>query len=460
MQTHSLKLRYALLAVGVLVLLAGIGMTLVRMQQQPAAADIDLSSLPNPFVQKNTTAATVSTLGKKGNFDVIKMTFDINRIPPESREDANPNVIYVMPSPDNPIWFLDNKNPIDVVLGGRENAYGYEYTTPNALEEKANANLPNFASRFPGKFFATAKALEEDAAHGNDLANFATRNGITWNPTDPRSSAAVYFKPNMLYVFVVNETHPVTINWTPIQVCGNAWVQTGEQCDDGNTTTGDGCSSICVIEEGYACTGNPSSCSSIKTPKKCASIPTIIKPNGDFVIDNDDPAGYRETGVWQTLAKGYKGTEREFDAFSPEVPSALWCATDLAEVTTYDVYATWKNNSPFNAKVAYEILNQTAVLSTVEANQSSDPTDISYDGVPWKLLDTINFKPGSVQVNIKAPVGTAALGDAVYFRKRPPPPVQVCGNGVREGTEECDDGNAVDNDECRNDCKLYTPIPF
>lgn len=29
---------------------------------------------------------------------------------------------------------------------------------------------------------------------------------------------------------------------------------------------------------------------------------------------------------------------------------------------------------------------------------------------------------------------------------------QVCGNGIPEGTEACDDGNAVDSDGCRNDC--------
>jgi cysteine-rich repeat protein len=34
----------------------------------------------------------------------------------------------------------------------------------------------------------------------------------------------------------------------PPPVCGNGVVETGEQCDDGNTTSGDGCSSTCTIE--------------------------------------------------------------------------------------------------------------------------------------------------------------------------------------------------------------------
>ena len=36
-------------------------------------------------------------------------------------------------------------------------------------------------------------------------------------------------------------------------VCGDGVVGTGEQCDDGNSTPGDGCSGVCQIEPGYTC---------------------------------------------------------------------------------------------------------------------------------------------------------------------------------------------------------------
>lgn len=39
-----------------------------------------------------------------------------------------------------------------------------------------------------------------------------------------------------------------TIEQAPQPVCGNGAVETGEQCDDGNTTSGDGCSSMCKHE--------------------------------------------------------------------------------------------------------------------------------------------------------------------------------------------------------------------
>jgi cysteine-rich repeat protein len=49
----------------------------------------------------------------------------------------------------------------------------------------------------------------------------------------------------------------VNINLT---VCGDGAVELGEQCDDGDTTSGDGCSSLCVREVGFICAGSPSNC--------------------------------------------------------------------------------------------------------------------------------------------------------------------------------------------------------
>lgn len=44
--------------------------------------------------------------------------------------------------------------------------------------------------------------------------------------------------------------------------CGDKLVigDLGETCDDGNKISGDGCSSVCVIESGFQCFGQPSIC--------------------------------------------------------------------------------------------------------------------------------------------------------------------------------------------------------
>lgn len=42
--------------------------------------------------------------------------------------------------------------------------------------------------------------------------------------------------------------------------CGDGFTDLGEECDDHNTISGDGCSNNCEVETGYGCTGSPSVC--------------------------------------------------------------------------------------------------------------------------------------------------------------------------------------------------------
>lgn len=50
--------------------------------------------------------------------------------------------------------------------------------------------------------------------------------------------------------------------------CGDGAIQEGqgEECDDGGTTAGDGCSPTCEVESGYECSGSPSDCTPAPSP--------------------------------------------------------------------------------------------------------------------------------------------------------------------------------------------------
>ena len=50
-------------------------------------------------------------------------------------------------------------------------------------------------------------------------------------------------------------------------VCGDGFIVGGEECDDGNTNDGDGCSATCTVENAASCSGEPSVC--------LTDIPTI-----------------------------------------------------------------------------------------------------------------------------------------------------------------------------------------
>ncbi len=65
-------------------------------------------------------------------------------------------------------------------------------------------------------------------------------------------------------------------------VCGNAVVESGEQCDDGNSAIGDGCNANCMVEGGNYCFGEPTS--------TCRAGACVVEPGGlplgsDFALD-------------------------------------------------------------------------------------------------------------------------------------------------------------------------------
>ncbi len=116
--------------------------------------------------------------------------------------------------------------------------------------------------------------------------------------------------------------------------CGDGYVLSSEQCDDGNATPSDGCSN-CQIDSGWTCTGSPSRCTKItgssSSAQACAQTgqkvyvsaqfgPTIccsknagVKPNsfpvGDMCITStDESLGTCVDNWWQTCGNGSCGS--------------------------------------------------------------------------------------------------------------------------------------------------------
>ncbi len=77
-------------------------------------------------------------------------------------------------------------------------------------------------------------------------ARWEDSNATGVNGNQANNSAA---NSGAAYVFLI----------TPI-VCGDGVVEGAEQCDDGDTVDGDGCSATCAVESGYGCVREPSYC--------------------------------------------------------------------------------------------------------------------------------------------------------------------------------------------------------
>ena len=62
--------------------------------------------------------------------------------------------------------------------------------------------------------------------------------------------------------------------------CGNGWLDPGEQCDDGNSNGGDGCSTNCSVEAGWACEANENSAKGPECPQNTGTmtcVPAVLE---------------------------------------------------------------------------------------------------------------------------------------------------------------------------------------
>ena len=158
-----------------------------------------------------------------------------------------------------------------------------------------------------------------------------------------------------------------------------------EQCDDGNTVNGDGCLSDCLIEIGYACTGQPSVC-----------YQTVC---GDGVVeglelcDDGNTADGDGCNHLCTLETHYICTGQ------PSVCTMTFCGDGI-----------------------------------IVGDQCDDGNAADGDGC--SSFCTIEE-------------GWDCDGEPSICEL-----MQLCGNGITEGSEGCDDGNTAAGDGCGADCSI------
>ncbi len=182
--------------------------------------------------------------------------------------------------------------------------------------------------------------------------------------------------------------------------CGDGTVDPGENCDDGNDRSGDGCSADCSIE-----------------PHACGPQSTTI--GEDF-----------ERGIG--VCKDASGNTCEKDFASLCAPSWHLCS--------------WAEHVQLNDGVSIELDEVPAVgairCRSLGGSGHYTSHDFSVDGPD-------SCEIGSSRVDCPTNLGCnetvlAALCCA---------PIASCGNGVvDDDLEECDDGNDDDFDDCSNSC--------
>ncbi|MDP9001329.1 MAG: DUF4215 domain-containing protein [Myxococcota bacterium] len=221
------------------------------------------------------------------------------------------------------------------------------------------------------------------------------------------------------------------------EVCGNGVVAGTEQCDDGNTVSGDGCSSTCMLEAGWTCPVAGQTCKHIKF---CG--------NGilDLVEQCDDGNMVSGDGCSATCK-----VEPNFVCPTPGQPcvSTVKCGDGKVQgnetcddgntlpgdgcSATCQVEPGWTCPTP-GAKCVDKACGDGIIAG---GEQCDDGNVLSGDG----CSATCQLEPGF------ACVTRAAVPQSVCHQTS-------CGDGIKEGSEQCDDGNLIPYDGCSPTCTI------
>ena len=227
--------------------------------------------------------------------------------------------------------------------------------------------------------------------------------------------------------------------------CGDTYVAGAEMCDDGNTRDGDGCSSDCLtVEKGYACPtaqGLGGACQKID-PDRCGDG---AKNTGEFCDDGNTMRGDGCSDQC-TVEPGY-----DCPVFGRLCNRVAICGDGKIDVAT-------EQCDDGNAAAG----DGCSALCVPETNFVCP--------VPGALcVSTVKCGDRVVRGDEMCDDGNTAPGDGCSDQCKveegwtciagsPCRPAR-CGDGIKVGTEQCDDGNPTPGDGCEVECTLTLPRP-
>ena len=221
-----------------------------------------------------------------------------------------------------------------------------------------------------------------------------------------------------------------------VPACGDARIDPGEDCDDGNAIAGDGCDATCKIESGYTC---------VLPGTKCKLIPFC----GDKKIDLDIGESCDDGN--KTSGDGCSATcsvEPDWSCPTPGSPCVFTVACGDGKVGTGESCDDGNKKSGDGCSAACKL--ETGWICPVPATAC----------VAAKCGD------GVIAGGEECDDGGAVSGDGCsstcliepgYSCSPAPCHLSKCGDGIKEGDEQCDDGNLRPYDGCSPKCE-FDPV--
>ena len=228
-----------------------------------------------------------------------------------------------------------------------------------------------------------------------------------------------------------------------IWVCGNGMIDPGETCDDGNTLPGDGCSADCTaVEPGWIC---PKGANNTGGP--CTRVPANVCGNGSLGAGErcDDGNTLPGDGCTATCT-----VEPGWTCPSPGSPCKriAFCGDSAV---TLDIGEQCDDGNTLGG-------DGCSPQCMVEPNYVC-PTP----GKP--CISTVVCDDGKITGSEQCDDGNTVAGDGCGATCQLEPgwtcPIvgvpcmaKACGDGILAGTEQCDDGNTSSGDGCSATCRI------
>jgi len=288
-------------------------------------------------------------------------------------------------------------------------------------------------------------------------------------------------------------------------VCGNGKVERGEQCDDGNTKNHDGCSAQCrtetpkiSIDKNDADNGDDT-----QTVDKGsnAKFTITVKNTGDVDLKNVVVTDPRASHCNKAIGNLAVGAQKSYTCTATNVTQDF---TNTARVvgTPINGGSHVSDSDPTDIKVLIPGTPDISIIKDDADNgddtQTIDKGDKPKFTITVKNIGDVDLKDVTVSdtkepncnktigdlavgeqksytctgtsrddayVNVAHVVGTPTDGqdpvkdddDTTIVIRTPQGP--ICGNGIKEATEQCDDGNVENGDGCSAQCTTEATGP-
>ena len=235
---------------------------------------------------------------------------------------------------------------------------------------------------------------------------------------------------------------PMQLQWATAlgkAACGDGLRDPLEGCDDGNRQGGDGCSGSCAVEAGYRCFGGgPDVCvPACADPRTSASAGVIAYDMArPCVADPKDPYSSLEYMQWIIRPQQAGRVQLRLLAYSlPDQQAQVTVAE--CRTATVDPSCDWCHDAGTLFEREAGLLAGSSLLRPEKVGwvlRSGDPG--RYFAVTIRNGWDVGLVRGEFRLAWSLAAGT------------------VCGDGLRDAPEACDDGNAADGDGCSAACAV------